>query len=767
MITSSVNRVIYKGNGVATEFAYPFKIFDRTDIKVLLVDKDGNRSILTSDYYVDMEAMKVYYPGYAPGAEEPEADRPEILGEGETLVIYREVPITQMDRLPDNYPFNVIEEMDDRDCVVSQQLNDKLSRAIVVGEETGMEFDGTIAIQPGKTFAVNEEGTGFVLATNPDVIAAQITAALGVTETNVNTALMATTEYVDGKVEAAEQNVNNSLTSTENRINSALSTTEANVNRAITSNTEYVNQKTQATENNVAAALATTEGNVTAELNETKQTVNQKVEQVQALVDSLGGLTIEALEAVRDECLEKAGEAQTAADSALAAASELQGTVVQVETNTADITNIYSTKADKATSLSGYGITDAYTKNETEALLNDKASITNIYTKTETNKLLEQKISISQGTENKGKVLQVGNDGNVILSSGGGHKLVDELPSVASAEENVVYFVTSENMQGYIKNGNKLVEVCNNNLPVGTPLLWFWGEDTIPVGFIRYTTSSLSATTYPDLFRLCGHKYGGSGDEFYLPPNLYGRFMEISDVGGVYHEAGLPNITGSFIAGENYAFRDTFPITSGSFYADARGVSSTVVSSSSSKYDSATMKFDASRSNSIYGASDTVQPKSITAILIIKAFAGASASSTDLEITNVANDVVALSGRVDNIASELGATVVDSGRSSDGTIWYRKWSDSWLEQGGIVTFESNKRERTINLAKKFADSGYIALANGHGKTATIRIAISIGDKTNTSFYLSASGGDSNGYLTGSQAYGGVLSWYVCGMAGEE
>lgn len=171
MITSNVNRVIYKGNGVATEFAYPFKIFDRTDIKVLLVDKDGERSILTSDYYVDMETMKVYYPGYAPGAEEPETDRPDILQEGETLVIYREVPITQMDRLPDNYPFNVIEKMDDKSCVIDQQLADKLTRAITMSEETALTFDGTMPpIQPGKTLRVKEDGSGWEFTEDPGAV---------------------------------------------------------------------------------------------------------------------------------------------------------------------------------------------------------------------------------------------------------------------------------------------------------------------------------------------------------------------------------------------------------------------------------------------------------------------------------------------------------------------------------------------------------------------------------------------------------------------
>lgn len=158
MITSSVNRVIYKGNGVATEFAYPFKIFDRTDIKVLLVDKDGNRSILTSDYYVDMEAMKVYYPGYAPGAVEPGTEQPAILQEGETLVVYRDVPITQMDRMPENYPFDVNERMHDKSCVIDQQLADAVNRALSASVDAPEGFVGDVPIVAGKSFRISSDG---------------------------------------------------------------------------------------------------------------------------------------------------------------------------------------------------------------------------------------------------------------------------------------------------------------------------------------------------------------------------------------------------------------------------------------------------------------------------------------------------------------------------------------------------------------------------------------------------------------------------------
>ena len=93
--------------------------------------------------------------------------------------------------------------------------------------------------------------------------------------------------------------------------------------------------------------------------------------------------------------------------------TEIDGKVETINANInkkANSADVYTTtqmdtklggKADKATTLSGYGIVDAYTKNEADALINAKASkstslqgygITDAYTKTATNELLAEKM---------------------------------------------------------------------------------------------------------------------------------------------------------------------------------------------------------------------------------------------------------------------------------------------------------------------------------------------------------------------------------------
>lgn len=95
--------------------------------------------------------------------------------------------------------------------------------------------------------------------------------------------------------------------------------------------------------------------------------------------------------------------------------TEIDSTVSTLNTNInkkANSADVYTTtqmdtklsgKADKATTLSGYGITDAYTKNEADSLINAKATkstslqgygITDAYTKTATNELLADKMDV-------------------------------------------------------------------------------------------------------------------------------------------------------------------------------------------------------------------------------------------------------------------------------------------------------------------------------------------------------------------------------------
>lgn len=178
MIDSSENRVSYNGNGLATEFAYQFKLLNRSDMNVILVDPDNNETLLTKDYYVDMEKNVVLYPGYAPGAEIPESERPPVLPSGWTLVLYREVPITQLSQMPTQWPFNVIEDMADKLTIICQQLYDGLRRSLKVSVSVSKIVDTTIPWIPGRSFRVSDDGTKLVAMENPESVLAENKAVL-------------------------------------------------------------------------------------------------------------------------------------------------------------------------------------------------------------------------------------------------------------------------------------------------------------------------------------------------------------------------------------------------------------------------------------------------------------------------------------------------------------------------------------------------------------------------------------------------------------
>ena len=167
MIAHVDNRITYNGNGNATEFAYQFKILDRTDIKVLLTDADGKEKLLTKDYYVDVKKNVVRYPGYAVGAEVPESERPPVLPTGWKLTIYREVPVTQETDLPDQYPFNQVETIGDKLTMIAQQLTDVTSRSLKISVSKSADIDTTIPWENGKSFRISDDGKTLELSEDP------------------------------------------------------------------------------------------------------------------------------------------------------------------------------------------------------------------------------------------------------------------------------------------------------------------------------------------------------------------------------------------------------------------------------------------------------------------------------------------------------------------------------------------------------------------------------------------------------------------------
>lgn len=116
------------------------------------------------------------------------------------------------------------------------------------------------------------------------------------------------------------------------------------------------------------------------------------------------------------------------------------------------------------------------------------------------------------------------------------------------------------------------------------------------------------------------------------------NMVQSGDV-GVFMEAGLPNITGSF-GGSDGIYPGSF--SSGAFTVSGSGTSLT---NSSNSYNN-TVTFNAAKSNSIYGNSTTVQPPAVGAKLYIQVFTSAVPASMAQagEFINMLESYLPLSG---------------------------------------------------------------------------------------------------------------------------
>jgi microcystin-dependent protein len=161
-----------------------------------------------------------------------------------------------------------------------------------------------------------------------------------------------------------------------------------------------------------------------------------------------------------------------------------------------------------------------------------------------------------------------------------------------------------------------------SNIPVGA-IIQYAVNGSLPEDFLECDGGAVSRTLYADLFGAIGTTYGeGDGSTtFNLPKYTDGTFPEGSTTAGTAHAAGLPNIEGSHRM--SYFRQDTFGNTTeqtGAFYnaGNTENVVGTAGVNITAGTGTHTASFDASRSNPIYGNSNTVQPKSLTTRFIIK-----------------------------------------------------------------------------------------------------------------------------------------------------
>jgi hypothetical protein len=151
-VSSSTNRASYSGNGSLATFAYGFKVFDQSDLTVILRAANGTETVQTITTHYTVTGV-----GSASGGNVVFGTAP---ASGVTVVIIREQPLTQgLDLVPnDPFPAQSLEESLDKLTFVDQRLSESIDRALTfsVGD---FVTDATLPFKEqrvGKVLAFNE-----------------------------------------------------------------------------------------------------------------------------------------------------------------------------------------------------------------------------------------------------------------------------------------------------------------------------------------------------------------------------------------------------------------------------------------------------------------------------------------------------------------------------------------------------------------------------------------------------------------------------------
>lgn len=236
-------------------------------------------------------------------------------------------------------------------------------------------------------------------------------------------------------------------------------------------------------------------------------------------------------------------------------------------------------------------------------------------------------------------------------------------------------------------------------VPIGSIIPY--ASTTLPKGFLLCDGAEISKTDYADLYAVIGDTFGTATDNIkFKLPDLRDKFVQGANGNlGTSKEAGLPNITGNFtiVGNNNAAF---YGDAGGAFTTQNSGYNSFVNGSGQVGLESNTnWTFNASKSNSIYGNSTTVQPPAVCLCYIIKA-------------TKLSDIPVDVSGVIDDNATGANSTwssnkISNQLQSVDATTFDGKSANVFLQNQGILS-NGDLLEHILTMT----DSGYFFASSG-------------------------------------------------------
>ena len=150
----------------------------------------------------------------------------------------------------------------------------------------------------------------------------------------------------------------------------------------------------------------------------------------------------------------------------------------------------------------------------------------------------------------------------------------------------------------------------------------------VPNGYVKCKGATVNRNDYPRLVNLTttynlwtddilnnpGLFGNGNGSTTMILPNFTGRLLQFDTTAGGKIDSGLPNITGNTRTQGLCAM--AYNYGNGALFSGTKEGKTAVATSN--EYGSATIHFDASKSNPIYGSSQIVQPQVIKVFAIMK-----------------------------------------------------------------------------------------------------------------------------------------------------
>ena len=120
-VASTVNKNTYSCDGANTAFDYTFPIISSTDIKLYLTNSSGVVSEVTTNFSVNTSGKYVTYPTSG-----------TICAVGNTLTLYRSVPLTQSLVLTTQGPFPAVSLNTEHDklTMMAQKLQEQIDRSL-------------------------------------------------------------------------------------------------------------------------------------------------------------------------------------------------------------------------------------------------------------------------------------------------------------------------------------------------------------------------------------------------------------------------------------------------------------------------------------------------------------------------------------------------------------------------------------------------------------------------------------------------------------